>query len=183
MKPRLDPKKTARVKAEIERCSKIASTRFGVDIDPTVIYDHPRGEQRQAGEAFYDSQKLYFNPWYLENEPDLLITRTVPHEFAHLVVRKLQEQEKLGWKIDVHGPHFRKVMTAFGVPRDQQTAKHEFDPLVLPMYQNHFLYKCTKCGHRHIVKEAQHERLTENPARYRCVKCASTLEQVKKDTE
>ena len=171
------PAQTKRkLQQEVDRCVKIAKDRFGIDLKPRVVFDHAGiDSQRVAGTAFYADSTLYYNPWYLTHETEEFMARTVPHEVAHLVVRKMQEANKAGWKIDVHGPVFRKVMTAFGVQPKHRTEKHEFNVLVLPQYQKCSLYKCEKCQHTHVMRQHQHQRMSENPKRYGCVKCNGNL--------
>lgn len=181
MRPDVPPAITNRVKREIDRCVRIAKEQFGVTVKPKIVFEHdvPEYSQRVAGAAFYTTQRVYYNPWFLINETDKFLKRTVPHEVAHLVVRKMQEGSKAGWKIDPHGPVFRKVMQAFGVPKDQQSEKHEYDSLVLPQYQGCRIYKCESCLHAHVLRKNQHMNLVENPKRYGCVKCGNDLKLFK----
>lgn len=175
MQPNLDQRTKQRLKAEVDRCVKIAKERFNVDIKPRIVFEHSQVPQRVAGTAFYADSTVYYNPWYLKNEPEMFLARTVPHEIAHLVVRKLQENNHAGWRIDPHGPLFRKVMTAFGVKPQHRTELHEYNPLVLPQYQKCSLYKCEKCDHTHVLRQHQHQRLQASPDRYRCTKCSGKL--------
>ena len=114
MQPAISNKIKQDLRKEVDRCAKIAEEMFKVKVKPKIVFIHPDGNQRVAGTAYYADSTLYYNPWYLTNETELFMKRTVPHEVAHLVVRQLQEGAKAGWKIDPHGPLFRKVMTAFG---------------------------------------------------------------------
>jgi SprT protein len=179
MLPNISPKNKKKLEQEVARCCKIAKERFGVDLKPKIIYSHPSFKQRHAGMAIYESSTLVYNPWFLENQTNEFIDRTVPHEVAHLVVRSLQEGNKAGWKIDPHGPVFRKVMTAFGVPATQRTEKHDYDISVLPDYQSKFIYQCVKCQHIHALGKPNHAAMLTNPQRYSCVKCNNEIKLLK----
>jgi len=120
-----------------------------------------------AGEANFSKSLLRFNPVFLEHCTDEFIKRTVPHEVAHIVQRKL-----FGYGVRCHGKEWKKVMQVFGL---EPSRCHNY---VLPAEirkkhsrrQERFSYSCN-CGTGvHKVSKTKHNRINKGYG-YRCCSC------------
>lgn len=167
-----------RIKEEVQRCTEIASRVFGVFLEPSIVYEIEDVQQTIAGMAIYASNTVYYNPWFATTQTEAFLARTVPHEVAHLVVRVMQLNDKASWRIDPHGPLFRKVMKAFGVNKENQSEKHDYDCLVLPNYKDRKLVACVCCKHKHGLVPHQARLLEQDAKRYGCVKCGGDLKWI-----
>ncbi len=107
-----------RVNAKIDECLDIA-IRNHPDLDitfPTVTY---KTKGMTAGKAFHGENRIDINPQlFVENVEDFL-TRTVPHEVAHLVAESINRARFggahwRGYKKVGHGPLWKQIMVEFG---------------------------------------------------------------------
>ena len=62
-----------------------------------------------AGNANYKKNLIRINPAFLLAHTERVLSRTVPHEIAHLICHKLYPNAK-----QHHGPEFRKIMKELG---------------------------------------------------------------------
>lgn len=147
------------VLSQIQFCLDKFQEEYGLSIDfPEVTYNPDLGQPRWAGCAHYDAHKIWFNPWFLNSYKETFIKRTVIHEVAHILVRKLQEAGRLSWRINPHGLIFKKLMVLLGADKKNTSEKHSYDVRVLPHFQHHHMIKCVECDKKFLLNPSQKKK-------------------------
>lgn len=174
-----------RITAKLNEGIALAAARYNVTIPfPTVLYTK-RGTT--AGVASYRSWSVNFNPVLLMENVDKFITRTVPHELAHLICDRVHphaHQRQLvrtatGWKHtkrDVHGAYWKEVMRAIGVPHHEITRCHDYDVSNAKRVTTRasYAYKCITCRSDFNLGPQRHAKLQRNPTALTCRRCGRT---------
>jgi SprT protein len=114
-----------------------------------------------AGRAAYST--IWYNPAIASANLEKFITRTVPHEVAHIVDRRLNGSSS-------HGPRWKKIMGDFGVPA---TRCHSYSNGVVKTRElKRFDYRC-ECRN-HSVTSIVHNRMVRGQRRW-CKICKQDL--------
>jgi len=144
-----------RVTAKLKEGIDIAKRAYGVDITfPTVVYKK-RGTT--AGTASYTRWVLDFNPILLNENVDDFISRTVPHELAHLITDKVfpeahntsvtftrRGQIKRS-KREVHGNAWQSVMRVLGAD-PKRCHSYDVANARVKKTTTKYQYRCDKCN-------------------------------------
>jgi SprT protein len=104
-------------------------------------------------------------------DPDDMLSDTIPHEVAHLIVRLLHPKKR----IRPHGDEWKEVMRdCFGIVKARRT--HQ---LALPQARRvsrPYLYRC-KCEQQHRLTSIRHNKIARGRV-YQCRTCKQTLQFV-----
>jgi SprT protein len=133
-------------------------TRPGWDTDMSGVV---------AGLAYFNQNKMKFNPvLFLRNKEEFL-NDTVPHEMAHLIAYKVYGDT-------THGEGWQKTMIALGYP---PTRCHRYQAMDLKRtvtITKHY-YTCA-CKTRFELSQQRHRKMIATKFRaYQCGKCKSYL--------
>lgn len=160
--------KHARVAAQqwIERARsiyRVADRRLPL---PEVRFDL-RG--RAAGQAVLSRRRnvvdvIRLNADLLASHPRDMLDETVPHEVAHVAVHRLY-----GRRVRPHGPEWKALMQAFGVPAD---TCHKL-PVTPARRLRQFRYACG-CDEPAWLTSIRHRR-AQNGTAYLCRRCGERL--------
>ena len=149
----------------------ITKAIFDLDLDPEISFDL-RG--RAAGEyerrAGYNS--IRFNEEILNKYEDTFVSRTVPHEWAHLVAR-----ETSSYRIKPHGKEWKRVCALLGMEDIKTTHSYDLAGLTVKRQQT-FEYTCG-CKIYNISK-VRHNRISRG-TKYRCRDCGNLIMRVYED--
>jgi SprT protein len=116
-----------------------------------------------AGRA--SSEVIWYNPTIALANLEKFITRTVPHEVAHVVDRRLNGSSS-------HGPRWKKIMKDFGVPAARC---HSYSKGVVKTRElKRFAYRC-ECR-THSLTSILHNRMCRGQRRW-CKTCKHDLER------
>lgn len=114
-----------------------------------------------AGRATYST--IRYNPMIASANLQEFITRTVPHEVAHVVDQRLHGSSS-------HGPRWKKIMKDFGVPA---TRCHSYSNGVVKTRElKRFAYRC-ECR-THSLTSILHNRMCRGQRRW-CKICRHDL--------
>ena len=150
----------------VERYFALAEERFGRVFKRVEVFFDLRG--RTAGQAWFPADGPPFLRFNLEllkgNQEDFLI-RTVGHEVAHVVDRVIVGRAR----IRPHGPSWRAVMAAFGLPANRC---HQYQTTPARQPRRTFPFRC-ECRQWQftIVRKRRHARGVV----YSCPKCQKAL--------
>ena len=117
-----------------------------------------------AGYAYQYQNRIELNEQLFESNQETFFSRTIPHECAHLIQKRLYPQAK-----QAHGPEFRNIMRSLGA---ETSRCHSMDVSVAyekPMYQ----YKCS-CDRVLNITKLIHTRI-QNGSNRRCKVCKSCI--------
>ena len=110
---------------------------------------------------------IELNRVYLANEPEAMLTDTLAHELAHLLVWHLYPRRRLA----PHGPLWRHIMQSWFGVEPQRT--HNFETSqVRSRRQRRWCYRCD-CS-EHALTTTRHKRIQQG-AQYRCRQCSTAL--------
>lgn len=146
---------------------ELAATRLALRLAPPTFDLGLRGAV--AGKADLRRWHLRFNAQLLRQNRDHFLEHTVGHEVAHLVVHALW-----GPRPKPHGPEWREVMSAFGLPPQ---VTHRYDVTGLARPRSPFVYRCG-CGGETFLGVVRHRRMRRG-VRYFCRRCRAELEFVR----
>lgn len=131
-----------------------------------------------AGTATGGHWEVNFNPVLLMENQDDFISRTVPHELAHLIdyrVNPQNHEQQVVWtsrgyrrsKRDVHGADFKFIMSAV-LGADNSTRCHEYDVSRARVKKKaSFQYRCTcGCGTTTSLGSKRHHKEQNRPGSY-----------------
>lgn len=148
-----------RVEDKILETFLLAQRSFGKVFElPQLSFE--LNSSRVAGQAHLREWKIKINPEFLEQYPDKIISRTVPHEVAHLVAYKVYPYAK-----QHHGPEWKSVAVKLGTEPTRCHSMH------LPSKQPH-TYVCS-CQKFH-VSNLIHRKIQNGQRRF-CPKCKKYL--------
>lgn len=131
--------------------------------DPAVSFDL-RG--LTAGEACGETSAIRYNEALLLKNGRAFVDEIVPHEVAHVVVEAMRGRRR----VRPHGPEWRAVMEAFGVPA-RRCHSFEAEPA---RRTRRFAYRCL-CEKAHLLTKRAHLRIRRGTAEYSCRSCGSVL--------
>ena len=143
---------------------------YNITIEPDISYNL-RGAF--AGTASFSKNLIKLNRFLIVENLDRYIEDTIPHEFAHLVTKKLYPFSK------PHGKEWKSVMKTLGYTPERC---HNMDTSNAVTIKKEYLYKC-KCSEmmfsriRH--KRAQSYLKNYNKEYYSCRKCKGKLVFIK----
>jgi SprT protein len=121
---------------------------------------------KAAGRAWPVKWEISFNPHLAELNGDRFIMETVTHEFAHLIARRLNPNDR------PHGHTWESVMLAFG---QDPKRLHNYDVsgiVSVHRLQPRYTYACD-CR-EHQITRIRHNRIIRG-AEYRCMHCKSII--------
>jgi len=148
-----------RVEDKILETFLLAEQKFGKVFElPKLSFE--LNSSHVAGQALLRSWKIKINPEFLEQYPDKIISRTVPHEVAHLVAYKVYPYAK-----QHHGPEWKSVAVKLGTEPTRCHSMH------LPSKQPH-TYVCS-CQKFH-VSNLIHRKIQNGQRRF-CPMCKKDL--------
>lgn len=154
------------VEALTQQLLATAGNRFQQDPGKVIVRFDLTG--KAAGMAIFPARStpvIRFNALLLTENRDDFLKRTVPHEVAHIVARRL-----FGKKIRPHGPEWRQVMQLFGA---EASRCHNYDVSrssrrTLKRYPYH-------CDCRtHQLSSIRHNRVLQGQS-YHCRSCRQPL--------
>jgi SprT protein len=162
----------------LEGIAKIEK-RYGIKMEyPTVTYNQGGGV---AGMANYKKWTIKYNPVLLNENVEVFLARTVPHELAHLACDRIYPEAhateivrtrsgKLKrTKRDVHGNYWKEIMRVLGVSDIGRC--HSYDTTSVKRAVTKYNYSCG-CGESvHQVGAKVHNKVALFGAKYTCKKC------------
>lgn len=123
---------------------------------------------KAAGMAIFPPRAtpvIRYNALLLAENRDDFLRRTVPHEVAHIIARRL-----FGKKIKPHGPEWRQVMQLFGA---EAARCHNYDVSRSSQRKvKRFSYRCDCRTHQ--LSSIRHNRVLQGQ-RYLCIVCKQPL--------
>lgn len=148
-----------RVEDKIVETFLLAQKQFGKVFElPQLSFE--LNSSRVAGQALLRGWKIKINPEFLEQYPDQVISRTVPHEVAHLVAFNVYPHAKQS-----HGPEWKSVAVKLGTEPTRCHSMH------LPEKQPHtYICSCQKFHVSNLI-----HRKIQNGQRRFCLKCKKDL--------
>lgn len=151
------------------RLLTLATRHFGVRPDEPSIRFDLRG--KSAGQVRSQDGRncvIRYNPGLLERHPVDFLSRTVPHETAHVVAFSL-----FGARVQPHGREWQAIMGLFGVSPERC---HNYDVEGLQIRRlRRYRYRC---GCRiHEITSIRHNRMGSGQV-YLCRKCSQPLERI-----
>jgi SprT protein len=151
---------------QTHRLLRQAAKHYGISLPlPEVRFDL-RG--KAAGQIRFLSRchaLIRYNPTLLQDNGDAFIARTVPHEVAHLVARKVY-----GEQIKPHGIEWREIMAYFGADSSRCHSFTVRENKIRRM--RYFPYRCDCQDHRlSAIRHHRHQAGTT----YLCRRCGSSL--------
>ena len=117
-----------------------------------------------AGYAYQYQNRIELNEQLFESNQETFFSRTIPHECAHLIQKRLYPQAK-----QAHGPEFRSILRCLGA---DTSTRHQMDVSVAygkPMYQ----YKCS-CDRVLNLTKLIHTRVQSGSSRH-CKACKTII--------
>lgn len=157
-----------RILKTIEHYSEVARNK-GYEFPKCVVLFDLKGAT--AGQAFRRTRKMRFNLALADRHPDQFLSRTVPHEMAHILqFMHYPESKPHGREWD----YFCRVLTGATMPRC-----HNYDTTGIKRQKKkltRYKYVCD-CNTLHMVTSIKHNRI-QNGDGYRCVRCKSDLRRL-----
>lgn len=167
-------------------CLDKAQRKFGVDrvkSIPEVRYDTTG---RSAGLACWNHGKpwININPILLNENVEQMVSQTVPHEVAHIVVFEVYGDDALKKsygrrrQVKPHGYEWQQVMRVFGLQPDRC---HDMDTTSIAKRRKvdiEYIYKCN-CQEHHTLSSIRHNRFMAGDRNYHCRECGNRLEYVR----
>ena len=145
-----------------------ASGHYRIPTPQTDIRFDLRG--KSAGQAripYRGRPVIRYNPQLLWENGERFLSRTVPHEVAHIIAQRLY-----GARIRPHGKEWQAVMLLFGA---DPSRCHDYDiSHVTTRRLTHYAYHCA-CR-EHALTSIRHKRILAGQTYY-CNVCRRTLEQ------
>lgn len=154
-----------RILKTIEHYAHVAKNK-GYDFPKCIVLFNLKGAT--AGQAFRRTRKMRFNLALADRHPDQFLSRTVPHEMAHILQFIHYPNSK------PHGrewDHFCRVLTGATMPRC-----HDYDVTGIKRQKKkltRYKYVCD-CNTPHNVTSIKHNRI-QNGSCYICINCRSKL--------
>jgi len=149
-----------------------ASRHFGLKSPQVIIRFDLRG--RSAGQVRLGAGGVWvvrYNPALLARHGEDFLSKTIPHEVAHVIAYRLH-----GPGILPHGPEWRALMCHFGA---DPTRCHDFDISGLPTRtQVRFSYQCACRTHQ--LTSIRHHRILRGQ-RYQCRTCGQDLTRISEE--
>jgi SprT protein len=147
-----------RVDAKIAECITKINAAHGVSMTtPTVRYDI--NSTRLGGEAIPGQNIVRFNPVFLNAHTDEYIEQVVPHEIAHIGVRKVYGIIRHGKKYSSHGPEWQNMMVVtLGVPA-KRTHSMVAEGVQHGRQKSKYVYRCPHCNSDLVVGPKHHRAL------------------------
>lgn len=108
---------------------------------------------------------------------ETFLTRTVPHEVAHLLALAYFPQER------GHGRYWKYVMRLLGVPANEITRCHDYSNVKSARKSMKYAYACGCDGKEHWVSSIRHNRSQSDHTRYHCTVCRTTITWTGKEEE
>ena len=157
----------ARVAARVAELTAIAQDRYPDFPAPLVAYFDGR---RAAGLASPSAHRVSFNTTLLRENVASMLTETVAHEVAHLVVAHAFKQARK--RPRPHGREWQYVMrTLFGV---EPARTHCYDMSNCNVRrQRRWIYRCD-CR-EHAITTVLHKKIASGRSTYRCACCKGQL--------
>ena len=145
---------------------KLASDAFGKTFDVPEIRFDLSGKAAGYFRCYSNGHCLInFNQALLQQNEQEFLSRTVPHEVAHLVCYQLY-----GKRIKPHGEKWKAVMKLFGA---DSSRCHDYDLSQIKTRQyRRFQYQCS-CRIHHLTS-IRHNRVMSGQ-RYICKECNQQL--------
>ena len=130
-----------------------------------------------AGTCRRDGSALNFNLGIAEDNRDDFLARTVPHEFAHLVVTHNYDTEARQYlrrkRIRPHGKEWESIMNLLGAPTSRC---HNYDVSNhVTSRQRRWEYECKCPDKTHAVSTTRHNKVQDQTASYNCGICHTIL--------
>jgi len=175
MGPVAEPKDVGGLRRKAERLTNrllvLASRHFRTELPiPAVRFDL-RG--KCAGQVRTTDSRgflIRYNAQLLQRHPRTFLSRTVPHETAHVVAFGL-----FGPRIPPHGQEWRAIMTFFGASPERC---HSYDVEGLQTRRlRQYEYHCD-CSIHHLTS-IRHNRASSGTV-YLCKQCGQPLQQLRK---
>jgi predicted SprT family Zn-dependent metalloprotease len=143
--------------------------RYGVTLPtPTITYDL-RG--RTAGQAWCGLNLIKINAVLLVENVDEMLSRTVPHELAHIATAVIYpEAMKRGFasKRRPHGAEWQSIMHALGADASRCHTMDTSNSAVKRTNRAYFQVKCVECSHTYNMGPVKAQRFQANPSSSWC---------------
>jgi len=120
-----------------------------------------------AGTALCGKNILTFDPFFLNQNPEEYLRRTVPHEVAHLICHILYPRAK-----QAHGPEWKSIMLDLGV---EPSRCHSYSVKDAPgRHPRPYQYGCVCEGKIFNLTGRMHKSIEQGKNRI-CRNCKSTV--------
>lgn len=151
---------TNRVSDKIEQCYQIVERAYNRKFPRCSVAYDVRGTV--GGMAMYRANLVRFNPVLLSENVDAFISRTVPHEVAHLVTKAVFPYAS------AHGREWKSVMVTLGA---DPTRCHDYDVTNAQVKtKTKYHYTCGCADKAVIVSAVIHNRIQRGRT-YTCRTC------------
>ena len=152
------------VEGKLKECIEIIQRKLNITVPmPEVDYMGVTG--RVGAKAIGTSNKILINMGLMVNNLDEYVRTTIPHEFAHLVTRRIYGYSG----IQSHGAEWARIMNILGLPA---TRCHSYDVSVVT---ETFSYECNCKTHK--VSKTLHNKMLRGKT-YTCRGCRGALKKV-----
>ena len=131
-----------------------ANNHFGIALQmPKIVYEK-RGTT--AGTACPGTWTIDLNAVLFTENVEAFLSRTVPHELAHLIHSKIEPSAHYGQKREIHGHGWQRVMAVLGA---DSSRCHSYDTTNSRQQKTvtRFHHECTVCGQT-VEVGAKHHR-------------------------
>lgn len=152
------------VRDTVDKAAKHYNRSFPI---PTLRFDI-RG--RTAGQAIYNTNVIRLNPTLFRENENQFITKTIPHEVAHLISRQVFGKNGRG-----HGEGWKSVMRALGVI--EITRCHSYDTKPSRIVRR-FAFGCNCAGKVHRVSSVKVNRMRRGRVTYSCKICRTDIRPI-----
>lgn len=172
--------------SETERHIKEGAKRLGIEpFSVPISFDLKGGTAGKAYSTIFTKtdrvqpDAIKYNAALMERHPEDFLTRTVPHEVAHLLAGVCY-----GASIKPHGHEWKSVMRMLGA---DPSRCHSYDVEGIKKKKSRFrhLYTCLKgCpNERHFITTVKHSKIVKNKARYVCNSCRQEIKSTGKKVD
>lgn len=167
------PQSAINITNRVHELVEKANQKYNANIPKLNVTFDIRGK-KVAGMAYYRSNKVSFNMFYINNMPAEEFDSTVIHEVAHIVTRTVFPNARQS-----HGPEFKSVDLALG---GRGTRCHNYNSIITQTIgtserktKTHTRMKVDCVCSSYVLGPNQSSKLRRNPGYYRCSKCKTNL--------
>jgi SprT protein len=152
----MDTSLELKVFSKLKELEALSDEIFGINIYPEINFNLAG---RVGGIAYSKNNVIKLNKQLLEENGEKFINEVLPHEFAHLITRKIH-----GNKVKSHGNEWKSILNKLG---NIAKRTHDFKTTPAKIHE-HFEYRMN-CGCKFIVGNKIHSNIhSGNSKQYQC---------------
>ena len=157
------PQQKEAVDKVVAECLNIASDHFGHQFSWPAVKFNLKGTV--AGRA--NAHEIDLNAQLLKDFYETMLSETLPHEVAHVVVRQHYGHSQF---VAAHGNEWKFIMKLFGLPPNRT---HDMPVKKARVHKRNHVYKCYNCDRVHKCTTNIHNKL--QCGQIRVCKCGGYL--------